>query len=123
MSAYTTPGLDRWLDPSIMDGIYADMEAREDSIRSRIESSTEEFSEAVSEYYDSLRVELDGHDLLTDFTIALVGFDAIAEKLFHGDALTDGDNIALRALGLQIKEAKRRAADAVQAQVDMDVLA
>jgi hypothetical protein len=103
--------------------MHAKNEIRFVAIHSRINSDPEKIADAISEYYDDFRVSVDGHDLLTEFTIALAGAENLMDAIAHGDALPDSELQAFRALCRQIAEAKRRTSVAVDEAVMAEMLA
>ena len=94
-------------------------EAREASVRQRIESTPDELGEAVADYYAG-----NEHcDLLTEFTLALCGAEKLVDAIAHGDGLPDAELQAFRFLCRQIEEAKRRTASAVSERVEQEMTA
>lgn len=121
MTAYTAPGLDRWLDPSMVDGMFAGMEAKESSIKDRIESSPSELREAFMDRFDSLCKDDEGSGLMTGFAMALCGAEMFVERLLSGEPFTDRDFVAIRELKRQIVIAIAQRETAVGDAVEMEL--
>jgi hypothetical protein len=83
-------------------------EAREEAARNEVEGNRELLADCVSDYYSGDRVEVDGHDLLTEFTLSLAGAHHLLDVIMHGDDIPEKMFPALRELFKQSAIAAER---------------
>lgn len=83
------------------------------AIRASIEGDDEKLADAVSDYYDPMRVEMDGHDLLTEFTLALAKSEPWLRAVCEDRPIPDSELQNFRALLRQVETAEHRLEQAI----------